>query len=74
MSVDPIGNLESPFPEERKKRKTAATKVRKHLVTTAYKSDVAEKLDKLYAAGHTVLSVTASGDVRGFDIISYTEE
>jgi len=72
MSVDPIGNLEnSPEP---KKRKAAVAKVRKHLVTTAYKSEIAERLDKLYAAGHTVLSITASTDVRGFEVISYTEE
>jgi len=72
MSIDPIGNLESEEPK--RKARTPKAKVRKHLVTTAYKSDVAEKLDKLHAAGHTVLSVTASSDVRGFDIISYNEE
>jgi hypothetical protein len=57
-----------------KKARAAKAKVRKHLVTTAYKNDVAEKLDKLAAAGHTVLSVTSSSEVRGFDVISYTEE
>ena len=72
MSVDPIGNLEnSPEP---KKRKAAVAKVRKHLLTTTYKQDVAEKLDKLYAAGHTILAITGSTDVRGFEVISYTEE
>lgn len=70
MSVDPIGTLEN-TPEPTKKRKA---KVRKHLLTTTYKNDVVEKLDKLVAAGHTVLSVTASSDVRGFEIITYTEE
>jgi hypothetical protein len=58
------------------KRKVAApkAKVRKHLVTTVYKNDAAAKLDKLYAAGHTVLAVVASSDVRGFEVISYNEE
>jgi hypothetical protein len=53
---------------------TATPKLRKHLLTTAYKQDVAAKLDKLHAAGHTILSVTSSSDVRGFEIVSYTEE
>ena len=36
--------------------------------------EVAEKLDKLHTAGHTILSITASSEVRGFEIISYSEE
>ena len=75
MSVDPLNNLESPDVTVKPKRKAAAaTKVRKHLLTTTYKQDVAEKLDKLYAAGHTILAITGSTDVRGFEIISYNEE
>lgn len=73
MSVDPIGNLESP--EDKPKRRAAIkAKVRKHLVTTTYKNEVAEKLDKLHTAGHTVLAIVASTDVRGFEVITYTEE
>ena len=62
--------------EEGSKKGTRSrpAKVRKHLVTTAYKNDTAEKLDKLAAAGHTVLAIVASGEVRGFEIITYTEE
>jgi hypothetical protein len=74
MSVDMGGNLDV-TPEEPKKRKASVkAKVRKHLLTTTYKQDVAEKLDKLYAAGHTILAITGSTDVRGFEIISYNEE
>ena len=76
MSVDPIGNLEN-TPDEPKKRRTIKghiAKLRVHLLTTSYKQDVADKLNKLFAAGHIILSVTASSDVRGFEIISYTEE
>ena len=58
----------------KKGTRSRPTKVRKHLVTTAYKNDTAEKLDKLAAAGHTVLAIVASGEVRGFEIITYTEE
>ena len=57
-----------------KTRSAGKAKVRKHLVTTAYKQDAADKLDKLYAAGHTVLAIVASSDVRGFEIVSYNEE
>ena len=53
---------------------TTAPKLRKHLLTTVYKKEVTEKLDKLHAAGHTVLSITPSNEIRGFEIISYTEE
>ena len=72
MSVDNADNLESP--EEPKKNKRTKAKVRKHLVTTAYKNDIAEKLDKLCAAGHTILAVFNAADVRGFEIVSYFEE
>jgi hypothetical protein len=79
MSVDPVGNLESPAVEEPKKKSrvkivSAKTGVRKHLLTTAYKQDVAEKLDKLHAAGHTIVSITTSPDIRGFEVVSYSEE
>jgi hypothetical protein len=57
-----------------KKARAAKVKIRKHLVTTVYKNDAAERLDKLAAAGHTILAVVASSDVRGFEVISYTEE
>jgi hypothetical protein len=69
----------TPEPAEPKRRRSKATdiitapKVRKHLLTTVYKQDVAENLNKLHAAGQTVLSITPSPDVRGFEIISYSE-
>jgi hypothetical protein len=70
MSVDIVGNLDSPeLP-----KKTRKAKVRKHLLTTAYKQDVVEKLDKLHAANHTIVSITSSPDIRGFEIVSYNEE
>ena len=59
---------------EKKIARSRSPKVRKHLVTTAYKQEVADKLDKLHAAGHTILSITSSADVRGFEIVSFTEE
>lgn len=87
MSVDPVGNLDSQVPpvaEQPKRRRskgvreltdvTVGPKVRKHLLTTAYKQDVAEKLDKLYASNHTIVSITSSPDIRGFEIVSYNEE
>jgi hypothetical protein len=77
MSVDAVGNLDTPVEEPKKKRVkivSANTGVRKHLLTTAYKQDVAEKLDKLHAAGHTIVSITSSSDIRGFEIVSYKEE
>ena len=75
MSVDPIGNIEnSPEPKKEKGTRSRPTKVRKHLVTTAYKQDAAAKLDKLVAAGHTVLAIVSSTEVRGFEIVTYTEE
>lgn len=75
MSVDSTGYLETPeAPKKEKGTRSRPAKVRKHLVTTAYKNDTAEKLDKLAAAGHTVLAIVASGEVRGFEIITYTEE
>ena len=75
MSMDEAGSgqpLEAPKKEKGTRSRPA--KVRKHLVTTAYKQDAAAKLDKLVAAGHTVLAVVASSEVRGFEIITYTEE
>ena len=77
MSMDEAGNGgKAPEITEEKKKGTRSrpAKVRKHLLTTAYKNDVAEKLDKLTAAGHTILAVVGSTDVRGFEVISYTEE
>jgi hypothetical protein len=75
MSVDMGGNLDvTPEEPKRKTRSAGKAKVRRHLLTTTYKQDVAEKLDKLYAAGHTILAITGSTDVRGFEIISYNEE
>jgi len=75
MSMDEAGSgqpLETP--ESKRKSRAPKAKVRKHLITTAYKNDVAEKLDKLFVAGHTILTVIASSDFRGFEIVSYTEE
>lgn len=68
--TDILGNV----PLEKPEKKPRRAKVRKHLLTTAYKGEVVEKLDKLSAAGHTVVSVTPSPDIRGFEIISYSEE
>jgi hypothetical protein len=74
MSMDEAGNGGLPPEESKKKGTRAKAKVRKHLVTTVYKKDVAEKLDKLHAGGHTILSITSSSEVRGFEVISYNEE
>lgn len=70
MSVDLLGNPDTPAGEPKKKKPL----VRKHLVTTVYKKDVAEKLDLLHTAGHHILSITDSSEVRGFEIISYSME
>jgi len=70
MSVDIVGNLDSQEPP----KKVRKAKVRKHLLTTAYKQDVAEKLDKLDAAGHKLVAIVPSADIRGFEIITVTEE
>jgi hypothetical protein len=73
MSVDT--ELPTDFPaEEPKKKGTRKTKVRKHLLTTAYKQDVAARLDKLEAAGHKLGAIVPSSDVRGFEIITVFEE
>jgi hypothetical protein len=79
MSVEE--NLDTDFAEEPKRKRNQAApyakqviKVRKHLVTTVYGKVAAEKLDNLHAEGHTILSITASSEIRGFDIISYREE
>jgi hypothetical protein len=83
MSMDEAGSGALPEVAEPKRKRGKATdgtviinapKVRKHLLTTAYKKEVAEKLDKLHSAGHTVLSITGSEEIRGFEIISYSEE
>ena len=75
MVMDEIGGGSLSAPESKRRTiKGHPAKVRKHLLTTAYKQDIAAKLDKLYAAGHTILAVMASSDVRGFEIVSYSEE
>jgi len=78
MSVDIVGNLDTPESYDEgtngRKHKRSKAKVRKHLLTTAYKQDIAEKLDKLCAGGHTIVSITSSPDIRGFEVISYNEE
>jgi hypothetical protein len=81
MSIDEAGSeklIGGPafVPEEPKKKGTRSrpAKVKKHHLTTAYKNEVAEKMDKLDAAGHTVVAITNSPDIRGFEIITYTEE
>jgi hypothetical protein len=76
MSMDEAGSgipLETPEAKKKNTRSRSA-KVRKHLVTSAYRQDIAAKLDTLYAAGHTILAIVPSGDVRGFEVISYSEE
>jgi hypothetical protein len=60
--------------KEKKGTRSRPSKVRKHLLTSVYKQDVAAKLDILHAAGHTILAIVGSSDVRGFEVISYTEE
>jgi hypothetical protein len=72
--TDALGNVETPQEEKKKGTRSRPAKIRKHLVTTAYEQDAAGKLDKLHAAGHTILTVLVAGDIRGFKIISYTEE
>lgn len=69
---DPATNFET-VPAKPKKTSRPA-KVRKHLLTTVYKQEAEAKLDKLHAAGHTVVAILPSGEIRGFEIISYTEE
>lgn len=69
--TDILGNIEE---APKKGTRSRPAKVRKHLVTTAYKQDAAAKLDKLVAAGHTVLAIVSSTEVRGFEIVTYTEE
>lgn len=71
--TDTLGNIEE-APKKEKGTRSRPAKVRKHLITTTYKQDAAAKLDKLVAAGHTILAVVSSTEVRGFEVISYTEE
>ncbi len=82
MSIDEAGS-EKTFPASTPESKRKSTrvalvgspaKVRKHQIDTTYKGSVVELLDKLHAAGSEVLSITASPDVRGFEVISYTEK
>jgi hypothetical protein len=63
-----------PAAEEPKKKAPRKARVRKHLLTTAYKNEVAEKLDKLDAAGHSLVAIIPSSDIRGFEIITVFEE
>jgi hypothetical protein len=75
MTTSYEGTLDAPeAPKKEKGTRSRPAKVRKHLVTTAYKQDAAAKLDKLVAAGHTVLAIVSSTEVRGFEIVTYTEE
>jgi hypothetical protein len=60
--------------KEQKRKRLTKPMVRKHLLTTVYKKEVAEQIDKLHADGHTILSITPSNEIRGFEIISYKEE
>jgi len=76
MSMDEAG---SGFPleaEAQKKRGTRSrpAKARKHKETTVYKGKLAEALDALHAQGHEVLTILSSPDIRGYEIVSYTEE
>jgi hypothetical protein len=73
MSMDEAGSG-NPLETTEKKKSTRKVKVRKHLLTTAYKQDVAEKLDKLDAAGHSLVAIIPSSDIRGFEIITVIEE
>jgi hypothetical protein len=65
-----------PEPETKAPKGTRSrpVKVRKHKLTTAYKQDITTTLDKLHAEGETVGFILPSPDVRGFEVISYTEE
>jgi hypothetical protein len=73
MSVDMHGNLDTPA-EEPKKKVARKAKVRKFLLTTVYKNEIAEKLNKLDAAGHSLVTIIPSSDIRGFEIITVFEE
>jgi hypothetical protein len=78
MSMDEAGLGGKP-PEtaaepKRKGSRSRPAKTRRYHEITVYKGKVAETLGVLYAAGHTVEFVLTSPDVRGFEIISYTEE
>jgi hypothetical protein len=65
-----------PEPETKAPKGTRSrpVKVRTHKLTTAYKQDIAATLDKLHAEGQTVEFMFPSPDVRGLEIITYTEE
>jgi hypothetical protein len=81
MSIDEVG-AEKTFggsdykePEPKKKgTRSRPAKFHKHHLTTAYKQELAEKLDKLHAAGHYLVAIVGSPDVRGFEVVTYTEE
>jgi hypothetical protein len=72
MSMDEVGSG-TPL-ETTEKKKTRKAKVRKHVLTTAYKKEVTDVLDKLDAAGHKLVSITPSNEIRGFEIITIFEE
>jgi hypothetical protein len=59
---------------KQKGTRSRPVKVRKHKLTTVYKQDVADQLDRLYAEGQTAQFIISSPDIRGFEIISFLEE
>lgn len=79
MSIDEAGsepqvNRSNEVAARQKGTRSRTVKVRKHMQTTAYKQDLAVKLDKLHEEGRTVAYILSSPDIRGFEIVSYTEE
>jgi hypothetical protein len=64
-------NVES---SPKKGTRSRPVKKRRYHETTVYKSKTAEIMGVLHEAGHTVEFVVPSPDIRGFEIISYTEE
>lgn len=58
----------------KKGTRSRPTKTRRYHESTVYKGKVAETLAALHEAGHTVEFVLPSPDVRGFEIVSFTEE
>jgi hypothetical protein len=48
--------------------------VREHRLDSIYKREIVAYLDKLHADGFVTLSIEVSGDIQGYDVISYKEQ
>jgi hypothetical protein len=82
MSIDEVG-AEKTFggsdykePEQPKKKGTRSRpiKTRRYHETTVFKGKLAEIMGVLHAAGHTFEFIVPSPDIRGYEVVSYTEE